>query len=52
MTGRERTDEEVKQIVTRAKRLPEFARKEIACVLIASTLASQSRNNCIKNLTK
>ena len=24
MTGRERTDQEVKQIVTRAKRLPEF----------------------------
>jgi hypothetical protein len=50
MTGRERTDQEVKQIVIRAKRLPEFARKEIACVLIASTLASQSRSNCVKNI--
>jgi len=50
--GRDRTDEDVKRIIMRAKRLPEFARKEIACVLIASTLASQSRNNCIKNLVK
>lgn len=50
MNSRERTDEDVKRILMRAKRLPEFARKEIACVLIASTLASVSRNNVVKNI--
>jgi|TARA_R110000823_G_scaffold240055_2_gene365126 hypothetical protein len=52
MTGRERTENKIDELIRQARRLPVFARKEIACALIASTLGEMSKNNCIKQIKK
>ena len=52
MTGRELTENKIDELIRQARRLPVFARKEIACALIASTLGEMSKNNCIKQIKK
>mgnify|MGYP003649934335 FL=1 len=50
--GREPTENKINEILRQARRLPLFARKEIACALIASTLGEMSKDNCIKHIKK
>jgi len=51
-TGREPIENKINEILRQAKRLPMFARKEIACALIASTLGEMSKDNCINHIKK
>tara|TARA_R100001244_G_scaffold52387_2_gene45430 strand:+ start:960 stop:1139 length:180 start_codon:yes stop_codon:yes gene_type:complete len=50
--GRGPTENKIDEVLRQARRLPIFARKEIACALIASTLGEMSKDNCIKHIKK
>jgi len=50
--GRGPTENKIDEVLRQARRLPIFARKEIACALIASTLGEMSKDNCINHIKK
>ena len=46
------TENKINEVIRQARRLPVYARKEIACALIASTLGEMIRTNCVKHIKK